>query len=424
MTTGGAMDRPIKRSFARRHRRLLIGGGLCAIAALSVVLVSASLSRRSVRLTAANLTVSQVTVGAYHDSIPLQGKVAAHDTVLLDALAGGRVDRVLALPGDMVQKGQPLVALSNSALELDVLEREARLIESVTQLQSYQTSLEQSRLANDKALADIDYNIVRLTRSLGRRDVLAAKGAEPAELKDQVADELAYDRKIRPIQAEGNQSQDLLRRQQLPQIRAQIIKLQQDVVITRGMLDNLVLRAPAAGRLTALAVKVGENRNQGESFGEITLPTGFKIAADVDEYYLGRLQEGQAATVQVGDQTAGLHVARIYPEVKNGVFTVDLDFDGPSPGGLIPGEAVQGKLALGRDATALILPAGAFLERSGGDWVFVVDKDGHSASRRRIKIGRRNSDQVEILGGLAPGDQVVTSDYTGLERIDRISIEN
>jgi len=421
---GEGMDRPIQRSFLRRHRRVLALGGAVLVAAVAIVMVSGGLSVRTVRLPAAALTLSPVTQGAYHDSIPLQGKVAAHDTVLLDALEGGRVDKVLVHAGDQVTQGQPLVDLSNSALALDVLEREARLIESVTQLQAYQTQLEQNRLSNDKTLAGIDYDIIRLSRSLGRRNVLAAQGAESAELKDQVQDELDYDHRLRPIQAASNASQDALRRQQLPQIESQAAKLQKDVIITRGMLDNLVLRAPVSGRLTNLTVNVGENRNQGESFGEITLDTGFKIAADLDEYYLGRLQLGQRATIQVGDQIAHLRVVRIYPQVKNGVFTVDLDFDGPAPSGLTPGQAVQGKLSLGADVPALVLPAGPFLERAGGDWVFVVAKDGGTALRRQVKLGRRNSDQVEVLSGLAAGETVITSDYTGLDRADRIRIEN
>jgi len=418
------MDRPIKRSFIQRHRRLLVGGGLCLAIAATVVWFSGGMASRSDRLPAASLTIGQVTRGSFHDFIPLQGKIVAHDTVLLDALEGGRVDKILVHPGDWVQEGQPLVDLSNSALALDVLEREARLIESITQLQTYQTSLEQARLANDKALAAIDYDIVRLRRSEQRRDVLAAQGAEPAELKDQVEDELQYNLKIRPIQAEGNANQDQLRRQQLPQIQEQTAKLQRDVIITRGMLDNLIVRAPVSGRLTALSVNVGENRNQGESFGEITLDTGFKVTAPLDEFYLGRLQMGQTATIQIGDQTAALHVVRIYPQVKDGVFSVDLDFNGASPAGLTPGQAVAGKLALGRDQPAVLLPSGPFLERSGGDWVFVVSPDGRSAERRRVKLGRRNSDQVEVLSGLAPGDRVITSDYTGLERTARINIDN
>ncbi len=198
--------------------------------------------------------------------------------------------------------------------------------------------------------------------------------------------------------------------------------LQKSLQITRATLDDLTVKAPASGRLTAMDLQPGENRNRGDRLGQITLETGFKIAAQVDEYYLGRVSPGQTAQIDLDGRSLNLRVERIYPEVKNGVFTVDLSFQGAQPQGLLPGEAVQGKLSLGADRPALVLPAGAFLERSGGDWVFVVAPGGDHADRRRIKIGRRNSEQVEVLSGLRPGERVITSDYQGLEKIDRVDL--
>lgn len=421
--TPNGMDTVRKPSFVRRHRHWLIAAGVLMGLGTAIALFSSGMSQRSVRLPLATVTIGEVARGAYHDNIPLSGKVVAHDTVLLAALEGGRVDQVLVQPGDQVSKGQALIALSNADLSLDVLEREARLIESVTQLQTYQTSLEQARLANEKALSDIDYNIQRLNRSAERRSTLAASGAEPVELKDQVDDELAYALRARAIQAEGNRTQDNLRRQQLPQIEEQSAKLQKDVVITRAMLDNLVVRAPADGRLTTLNAKIGETRTRGESFGEITLNTGFKLNANIDEYYLGRLQKDQLALVRIGTHTYNLRIVRIYPQVTNGTFAVDLDFVEASPEGLLTGQTVQGKLALGADIMTTVLPAGAFLERTGGDWVFVLAADGHSAERRTVRIGRRNTDQVEILSGLTPGDKVIISDYAGLDRARHIDLK-
>lgn len=417
------MDRPRKRSFLDRHRRALFAAGVLAIMAIGAGVVLNRASQRSLRVSAATLTIATVERGVYHDNIPLTGNLAAHDTILLTALEGGRVERVLARAGDDVSKGQALVELSNSTLSLDVLEREARLIESLTQLQAYQTSLEQNRLANEKTLADIDYNFGRLQRSLQRRETLAATGAEPRELKDQVSDEFAYYEKTRALQIQGNANQDALRRRQLPQIQAQADKLQKDVVITRGMLDNLVVRAPADGKLTALSAEIGETRARGESFGEITLNTGFKLIANVDEYYLGRLHMGQLAQVLIEGKAYRLHITRIYPQVSKGTFRVDLDFIDPPPSGVVPGQTLQGKLTLGADIATLVLQNGAFMEGSGGDWVFVVDEDGRTAVRRRIKVGRRNSDQVEILSGLRPGDKVIVSDYSGFGRTERVDLD-
>jgi HlyD family secretion protein len=421
--TNHAMDRTLRRAWWRKGPWLSIG----AIAAAATLLIATLLvflgsAQRSVRLALAGVTIATVERGAFHDFIPLRGKVVPLNTVYLDALEGGRVERVLAQAGDTVTEGQPLVELSNTELELDVLEREGRLVESITQLQAYETQLEQNRVANQKSLAQIEYNIIRLRRSAGRRNVLAAVQAEPVELKDQVQDELDYDIKLAPIQEESNRKQEELRVQQLPEIRSQLDKLQQDVKITHGKLDNLTVRAPVTGRLTAMDLKVGENRNRGERFAEITPDTGYKLSANVDEYYLGRVRTGQMADVEIAGTVQQLQVTRVYPQVTNGTFTIDLSFQGSAPEGLLPGQALQGKLALGADRTALILPAGAFLERTGGDWVFVMTTDGQSATRRTIKIGRRNAEQVEILSGLNAAERAIISDYTGLERIDRIDL--
>jgi len=419
-----SMDRPLRQPWWRRHLWLQMGMAAGAVALLITILIMFLGSpERSIRVAVTSVTVARVTQGTFHDFIPLSGKVVPMNTVYLDALEGGRVDRILAQAGDTVQEGQPLVELSNTELELDVLDREGRLVESITQLQAYQTQLEQNRVANQKALAQIDYAVTRLQRSFARRNILAADDAEPLELKDQIQDELDYDLKVRPMQDDSNRKQEALRQQQLPYIHSQLDKLQEDLTITHGKLDNLIVRAPVTGRLTALDLKVGENRNRGERFGEVTPDTGSKLAAEVDEYYLGRVLDGQIADVDIGDKTWLLKVVRVYPKVTNGTFTVDLAFQGTPPVGLLPGQTLQGKLALGADRMATILPAGAFLERTGGDWIFVLAEDGKSAQRRTIKIGRRNAEQIEILSGLAVGEQAIISDYTGFERVDRIKLK-
>jgi HlyD family secretion protein len=417
------MDRPLLQPWWQK-RHLIQAGTAAVVLALGITFAITMFgsAERNVRVAASNVTVATVTRGAFHDFVPLRAKVVALDTVYLDALEGGRVEHVLAQAGDMVSAGQPLVDLSNTELELDVLDREGRLIESITQLQAYETQLEQNRIANQKALAQIDYDIVRLNRALARRKVLAERALESVEVRDSVQDELDHATKLQPMQAESNRKQEELRVRQVPQIQSQLEKLQQDLKITHSKLDSLVVRAPVAGRLTAMDLKVGENKNRGERFAEITPDTGNKLAAAVDEFYLGRVKVGQTATMEASGKLWPLEVTRVYPQVKDGTFAVDLAFHGGAPEGLLPGQALQGKLALGADRLATILPAGAFLERTGGDWVFVVSQDGQSAHRRAIKIGRQNAEQVEVLSLLAPGDRVIVSDYTGLERIERIDL--
>ncbi len=401
---------------------------VCAVAVLVVVacvvmaLAFLGRARSSVRVPLQSLSIDVASTGVFHDLTSLQGKVVPRDTIYLDPLEGGQVQKVLVQAGDRITAGQPLVAFRNTQLELEVLDQEGRLVESITQLQAYEKQLEQNRADNEKTLAQIDYNVLRLQRMAGRRDPLLKAGFVPREQTDQIHDELDYDRALRPVQAQTNQRQDALRLQQLPQIHAEMDSLQRSLSITRTKLGDLTVKAPVSGRLTAMDLKIGENRNRGDRLGEITLDAGFKISADVDEFYLSRVHAGQSADVDLDGRTLKLVVTRLYPQVHGGTFTIDLAFTAAAPSSLLPGEAVQGKLSLGADLPGMVLPAGPFLERTGGDCIFVLSADGHHADRRRINIGRRNSEQVEVLSGLRPGERVVTSDYQGWDKIDRLDL--
>lgn len=413
------MDRPLPKP---RFRRGLLITAVVAVALVAFILIAHPFEAgRAVRMRAVAVSVATVERGVFRDFVPLRGRIVPRDIVFLDAQEGGRVERVLVEAGDLVTAGQPLLEFGNTELQLEVIDREARLIEQINNLRGTQTALEQNRVANERSLAETDYNIMRLTRLTQRRSTLAERGATSAEEKEKVSDELAYYRQLRPLLADTAQTQEAMRLQRLPEIRDGLQKLQQDLAITRGKLDNLIVRAPVTGRLTEMDLKVGQNCERGRRLAEITPDAGFKLAADVDEFYLGRLRTGQVAVVSISDTDWTLHVTRVYPQVKNGTFLVDLAFEREPPAGVLPGQAVQGKLALGSDSKALVLAAGAFLERSGGDWVFVLTDDD-TAQRRRVRIGRRNAEQVEILGGLAAGERVIVSTYAGLERIDRIEL--
>jgi HlyD family secretion protein len=418
------MDRPLALPWWRRpHARRLFAAGGALVLLTVIVLALLKPAHRSLRLPLANVTIATVRQSVYRDFIPLRGEVVPRDTVYLDALEGGRVDRLLVQAGDRVTQGQPLVDLSNTALELEVLDREGGLVQSITQLRTFETQLEQNRALNERLLSDAIYDVTRLRRALERREQLIAQHLVSAEERDQLQDQLDSALRKRDLQRDSNARQEVLRVQQLPQVKQQMAKLQESLIITHQKLANLTVRAPISGLITAMDLTIGENRNRGERLAEIAPDTGFKLSAQVDEYYLGQVKEGQIARVLRADMESSLKVTRVYPQVKSGLFVIDLAFEGVPPPGLLRGQSLQARLSLGGDQRGLILESGAFLERSGGDWVFVLDAGGHTADRRRVELGRRNAEQVEVLGGLAAGERVLVSDYTGLERIDRVILE-
>jgi HlyD family secretion protein len=423
--TGAAMDRQIHHSRWSLKRwplaaKLALACVAVVPAAIMAVKLTARAGVRTIRVPANQVTVSTVEQGIFHDLIPLRANVVPRETVYVDAIDGGRVDRVLVEAGDLVQQGQPIIELSNTNLALSVMQQESQLNQAISQLQQNEIALEQNKLANERALAEIDYGLVRLRRSDARRAGLLARGAESAEQRDVIADELAYYQRLKPIQTDSNQRQTDLRDRLLPEIHRQLASLRGSLDVVHGTLQGLVIRAPVSGRVTAIDLKVGQHRDAGQRLAEVTPPTGMKLSAEIDEFYLARVHAGQSAAIELNGKPVRVTVHRVYPQVHDGRFKVDLDFDGTSPPDLVAGAAAQGRLQLSDDSAARILAVGPFLERTGGDWVFVVTAQGAAAERRRIKVGRRTVEQLEILSGLAVGEQVITSDYTSVEKAERV----
>lgn len=416
------MDEPLRHSWLRRHRRTVVVAMALVVGVTGAIAAVRYFATPSLDVAADQVVIDHVVRGMFRDTTSLQGSVVPRDTIYLDAVEGGRVQQVFVRSGDRVVAGQPLVAFANAALELDILSQEGRLIESITQLQAYQQQLEQSSSDNAQSLALIRYDRARLDRALRRRVPLAARGFVARESIDLLRDELRSVDDRYAIQVARSRRQEGLRRLQQPQIEAQLATLRKSLAVTRAKLGDLTVRAPASGRLSAFGLKLGESRNRGDRLGELALDTGFRVTASIDEYYLGRVQVGQRAQADINGRPTALQVTRIYPQVNHGAFAVDLDFAASQPTSLIPGEAVRGRLSLAADRAAVLLPAGAFLEASGGQWAFVVTSDGTRAERRSIRIGRRNAEQVEILAGLTPGERVISSSYDGWQRYQRINL--
>jgi len=269
-------------------------------------------------------------------------------------------------------------------------------------------------------VADAEYNILRLSRESVRRQSVAAEGYIARQALDEVTDELGYQKKRKAI-AEDAQNRDatVIARSEA-MIRETAARLDDNLAAAKRQLDALTIVAPADGVLTALDAHVGEEKTRGQNLGRIDRYGGFKVTAPIDEFYLARVKIGQKVAASIDGTPSILTVAKTYPQIKDGKFDVDLTWNGAAPAGLERGEAVQGNLEVGGDVSALVLPAGPFLNASGGAWVFVVGPNG--AERRSVKLGRRTTKAVEVLSGLRAGDRVVTSDYTGLERIDRLDI--
>jgi len=400
--------------------RIGIGAFVLGAAVLLIVKLIAGAGGRILRMPLERVSVTTVSQGLFRDLIPVNARVVPRETIYVDAIDGGRVDRIYVEEGDAVEEGQPIIELSNTNLALQVIQQQSQLNQAISQLQQNEIALEQNRLLNERGLAEIDYKILSLRRAMDRREDLARKGLLPREQRDEVADELAYYAKLEPIQRDSGRRQSELRDRLLPDIHGQLKNLRGNLQVVNDKLDSLVVRAPLSGRVTALDLKVGENRGAGERLAEVTADSGMKLIADIDEFYLSRVRAGQTASLDLNGKQVDLTVRRVSPQVRDGRFQIDLDLGSERPGALVAGATAQGRLRLGGDTDAVIVPNGPFIERTGAGWVFVVSADGQTAERRSIRIGRRSIEQLEVLSGLVPGDRIITSDYTGLDQADRL----
>jgi HlyD family secretion protein len=343
-------------------------------------------------------------------------------TVYLDAVEGGRVEQIMVEDGAVVQQGQLLAVLSNTDLQLNLLARQTEVTQQINSMRSQELALSQTRLANQRALIEAELAVQTAQRQYEVQRPLAERGFVAGRAIADSRDALSAARRRLAVLQRQQGTDERLQPQQLAQLRSSTTALNGSLDIARASLDALNLRAPVSGQLTSFSIQVGQSLQRGERLGQIDSAGRNKLVAQVDEFYLGRVAEGQLATAEQGGRSYRLRVHKIYPQVQNGAFTIDLVFLDGEPPELQRGQTVQLRLTLGDPAPALLIPNGAFFNETGGNWVFVVAPDGRSAVRRPVRLGRRNANVIEVLEGLEPGERVVTSPYTGFADRDRLDL--
>jgi HlyD family secretion protein len=419
-SSGGAMDRVVEKKGLSTRVKIGIGAVLALVAVLLFWFLAPSANSQTVE--ASRLTISPVTQGRFDDFLPLRARVEPLVTVYLDAVEGGRVERILVEDGAMVSQGQLLAVLSNSDLQLNVLARQTEVTQQLNSMRSQELALNQTRLSNERALIEAELAMQTARRQYESQRPLAERGFVAGRTFADSRDSYEANRRRRDVLARQRAEDERLQSTQLAQLRASTAALNQSLEIARASLDALNLRAPVAGQLTSFSIQIGQSFQRGERLGQLDSAGRNKLRAQVDEFYLGRVTVGQMANAEVGGRQVRARVSRIFPQVRNGVFEIELQFVGAEPPALQRGQTVQIRLTLGDPSQARMIPNGAFYNDTGGAWVFVVAPGGGSAVRRNVRLGRRNADHIEVLEGLEPGEQVITSPYTGFAERDRLSI--
>ena len=420
--SGQAMDRRVEKKMSYGRYALYAAGGI-AVLLFAWWFIDMLAGGRSLSVNSQRITVSPVTTGTYEDFIPLRGRLVPRSTVFLDAIEGGRVEEILVEDGAIVEAGDPIAVLSNTNLQLEVLGREAAVTEQLNNMRTIELQLEQNRLAHKRNLVEIDYQITRLTREINRQRELITKNLVSQSTVDQLEDELVYYNNRRDVTLESQATDARMQEQQLRQLRDAGNQLQAGLGFASKNLEDLSVRAPVAGKLSGFNIEIGQSITRGGRLGQIDDPDGYKLNVKIDEYYLGRVDLQLEGNAEHNGRDLNLHVSKIYPQVNEGQFEVDMLFD-EDPVGLRRGQTLQVRLTLGDNTDATLIPNGSFYQDTGGNWVFVVSPDGSEAIKRSVRLGRRNESFIEVLDGLEPGETVITSPYTSFVGMDRLSLKD
>ncbi len=416
------MDRKIEKKTFTAKNVIIVGGITTLVAFVTYQFIWADTSRR-LNVDLDRLTISTVEMGEFQEFIPVNGTVIPIRTIYLDMVEGGRVERLNVGGGELVKEGDILLVLGNNNLQLDVLNRETQTLEQINNLQNTRLALQQERLSLRNQVLTLETDLLTRRRNFERDKELYERKlvSEHQYLESKQLFEQILQR--RDLVKEQISLDSIATENQLRFIDESLIRMQNNLKLVTRSTDDLVVRAPVTGQLTSINAEVGENKNRGERIGQIDVLDGFKVRVGIDEHYISRINLGQSGSFDYAGQSYTLTITKIYPEVRDGRFEVDMEFTGTVPEGIRRGQTLRVRLALGDFTDAILLPRGGFFQTTGGNWVFVLDEGGQFASRRPIRIGRQSPVNYEILEGLLPGDRVITSSYDTFGNNERLILQ-
>jgi HlyD family secretion protein len=416
------VDRVIAKKRWSRKRILTIAGivGILILIGGSYYLTS---GKARLNVDAERITVSEIKSGPFREFIPVNGVVLPITTIYLDALEGGRVEERYVEDGAVMKKDQPILRLSNTDLELSLVQQQTSVYNLLTQMQISQNQAQQNKVTRMTQLTDVNgqlkeaERIYKLNKNLYEKKVIGAQEFKASEnnyfsllekkgLSEQI---------VKQDSISGNQ--------QLRQASQSYKGSQEALNVMQKKVGDLIVRAPVDGQLTSLDAEIGQSKNKGERLGQIDILSGFKVRVDIDEHYISRIYNELVGEFSFAGKDYKLKIKKVYTQVTNGRFQVDMEFEGQVPQGIRRGQTLQIRLALSDEITALLLPKGGFFQETGGNWIFKVADNGKVAYKVDIKLGMQSPDYYQVLEGLKPGDKVVTSSYENYKNMQELVIK-
>lgn len=416
-----SMDRVIKKKKWTRQRITTILAIILFVAFLLYLWWSTGTSRLNVEKE--KLSISTIQKGVFQEFISIDGSILPIKTYYLDVIEGGTVEKKFIEAGNFVKKGDTILKLANTTLQLDYMSRESQLLALINEKQVAKMTLQQNEINTLNSLADIEYQLSLAKRVYERNAKLVKKNMVSQEEFLQSKDNYLYQKRKRDL-AKLDLHQDAgLRVERIGQLDMSIQRMRENLKLAKNTLNNLYIIAPIEGQLSTLKAEIGEAKSAGENVGQIDQNKTFKVSAKIDEHYISRIYEGLKGEFDFNNKTYKLEVNKIYPEVENGEFIVDLQFNNVKPKHIRRGQTLQIRLQLSNEIKAIRIPKGGFYQTTGGRWIFVINEAGTEATRRNIRLGSQNPEYYEVLEGLKPGEKVIISSYEGYENFDKLILK-
>lgn len=392
-------------------KRIALLGGAVLLAGLiaSGYLLGSGKSRVKAELS--NIVIADIRKGPFQEFIPVNGVVMPITSIYLDAAEGGRLEEKFVEDGAFLKKGEAILKLSNTDLELSLANQETAVFNLLTQMQISRNAAQQNTIGKLNQMADVESSWEEAERTyLMNKKLFDQKMIAVQEFKkSQIA--YNYQVKKKKLSTQILKQDSALIKQELYQSAQSFQRTKNALAVMRKKVEDLTVRAPVSGQLTSLDAEIGQNKNKGERLGQIDVTSGFKVRAEIDEHYISRIFPGLQAEFSFNNKKTVLRVKKIFTQVLNGKFQVDMEFIGNTPEGIRRGQNLQVRLALSDATNAVLLPRGGFYQKTGGNWIFKLSKDGKTAHRAELSIGRQNPDFYELKAGLVPGDRVIISGY-------------
>ncbi|MVZ63368.1 efflux RND transporter periplasmic adaptor subunit [Sphingobacterium humi] len=416
------MDRPIKQR-KWNSKRILTLAGITALVGLLGASYYYTRGNNKLNVEAERISIYEVKEDTFQEFIPINGSVMPISSIYLDASIGGRVEEKYVEDGAHLRKGDAIMRLSNTDMELNLIRQETEVLNLLTQAQIAQTNAQQASINNRNQMADVEQAYKEAERIYSLNKKLLAEKAIGSQEYQKSFNEYNYQKERVGLTKQILKQDEVSNNQKLSQDRETYKRTQRGLELMRDKVGDLILRAPVDGQLTSFDAEIGQNKTAGERLGQIDVLTGFKVRAEIDEHYINRIFPDLKGHFQIDDKNYELRIKKVYTQVKDGRFLVDLEFVGERPASIRRGQTLPIRLALSDKTKAVLLAKGGFNQQTGGNWIFKLDKSGNTAYRTDIQLGRQNPEYYEVLGGLKPGDKVVISSYDTYDKIQELKIK-